>query len=180
MNYRIKLNDEDYMRFNVFYANHSRAGKRQKNILRATFLLLAVLCLVILIIAGAEHGLVVTEAIILSIVSVIWCVFIPQISEKNIRRRINRLKKDGKLPYHAEAEIEFQDDIIVERSEQGEIRVNYRDIESVYSDKDYLYIFYSVSQAIIVPYNCLGEDKERVTGYVTQKVADRISVVAIN
>ena len=180
MKYKIELNDEDYLLFNVFYANHSKAGKRQNNISRASFLLLSVLCILIFIIAGAERGLVVTEAITFSIVSVIVCVFTPQIRGKNIRRHINKLKKDGKLPYHAEAEVEFQDSVIVERSEQGEVRVNYRDIENVYSDKDYLYIFYSVTQAIIIPYHCLGEDRERVTGYVMQKVADRISMIAIN
>lgn len=180
MNYKIKLNDEDYTYFNVFYANHSKSGKRQTNISRARFPLLTVLCIMIFIIAGAERGLVVTEAIILSIVSAIWCVFTPQRREKSIRKNISKMKKDGKLPYHAEADVEFQDAMIVERSEQGEIHVNYRDIESIYSYKDYLYIFYSISQAIIIPYHCLGEDKERVTGYIMQKVADRISMVAIN
>ena len=84
----------------------------------------------------------------------------------NVRRHINKIKADGKLPYHPYAEVELQDSMIVEKSEHGEIRVNYKDIENICSDKDYLYVFYSATQALIFPYNCLGNDKDRVIEYL--------------
>lgn len=169
MKYKITLNDEDYLRFNIFYANHTKAGKRQTNMIRILCPLCAALVIMILRIAGAEDKLIVGEAIILSILTVIWCIFTPNIMERNIRKNISRLKADGKLPYHADAEIEFQDSMIVERSEQGEIHVKYKDIENIYQEKDYLYIFYNVTHAFLIPYHCLGEDKERVTEYVMKK-----------
>lgn len=173
MKYKIKLNDEDYLCFNVFYAHHSKAGKRQENKMRLLFPLSAVIAIMIFFLAGAKSGLIVTEAIGLCIVSVIWCIFTPQIMEKNIRKHIDKLKTDGKLPYHVDAEIEFQEQIIVERSEQGEIHVNYKDIENIYVEKDYLYILYSVTQGFIVPYRCLGEDREQVVEYVRERFATR-------
>lgn len=169
MKYKIELNDEDYMNFNVFYSNHTKFGKHQQNKLRILCLLGAALFIMIFVIEGVEHELLVGRTITVLIITGIWCVFTPQIMKMSIRRHISKMKKDGKLPYHAEAEVEFQDSMIVERSKQGEVHVNYRDIENVYSDKDCLYIFYSVTQAIIIPYHCLGEDRERVTEYVMSR-----------
>lgn len=80
------------------------------------------------------------------------------------------MKKDGRLPYHADSEIEFLDNMIVERTEQGESHLNYKDIENVYFENDYIHIFYSAIQAIIIPCHCLGEDKEIVVEFIKQKI----------
>ena len=169
MKYEIRINDEDYMKFSVFYHIHSKAGKRQIKKMRILFPFMSLFFIMIFVISGAKTGLIRTEAIVLTIVSVIWCIFTPNIMERNVRRNINRIKTNGKLPYHPYAEVEFQDSMIVEKSEQGEIHVNYRDIENIYSDEDYLYVFYSATQALIFPYNCLGNDKERVVEYINNK-----------
>lgn len=173
MKYKIRINDEDYLGFNIFCAHHTKSGKRQENKMRLLFPLSAVIAIIIFFLAGAKSGLIVTEAIGLCVVSVIWCIFTPQIMERNIRKHIGKLKTDGKLPYHVDAEIEFQEHMIVERSEQGEIHVNYKDIENIYVEKDYLYILYNVTQGFIVPYRCLGEDKEQVVEYVRKRVVSK-------
>ena len=169
MNYKIRLTDEDYLRFNVFYINHSKAGKRSKSMMRIAAPLFSAIIIMVFLIAGAEFGLIVTETIVLIVVSIIWCVSVPKLAEKSVRNNIRKIKSDGKLPYHVDSEIEFQDFMIVERSDQGEIRVNYNDIENIYLEKDYLYIFYSAIQAFIIPYQCLGEDKEQVIEYLMKK-----------
>lgn len=169
MRYEIRINDEDYIKFNIFYQIYTKAGKRQTNIMRISFPFMSLLYFMIFVIAGAKTRLIITEAIVLTIASVIWYIFTPNILERNVRRNINRIKANGKLPYHPYAEVELQDSMIVEKSEQGEIHVNYKDIESIYSDEDYLYVFYSATQALIFPYNCLGNDKERVVEYIKNK-----------
>ena len=169
MKYEIRINEEDYMKFNVFYQKYSKMGKRQTNTMRILFPFMALLFFMIFVIAGAKTRLIITEAIGLTIASIIWCIFTPSIMEFNVRRHINKLKADGKLPYHPYAEVELQDSMIVEKSEQGEIHVNYKDIENIYTDEDYLYVFYSATQALIFPYNCLGDDKERVVEYINNK-----------
>ena len=176
MKYRVRLNDEDYLRFNIFYLHHSKAGKRQERKLRLLCPLTAALFIMVFYIAGVDYDFLVGEAVVVFIITVIWCIFTPQIMNMHIRKHIKKLKADGKLPYHADAEIEFQDTMIVERSEQGETRINYNDIESINVEKDYLYILYSVSQGLIIPYHCLGKDKEQVVDYVMKKKGGQIHI----
>ena len=169
MKYEIRINDEDYIRFNIFYQIHTKVGKRQTNIMRILFPFMALLFFLMFVITGAKTRLIITEAIALTIASVIWCIFTPNIMERNVRRNIKRIKANGKLPFHPYAEIELQDSMMVEKSEQGEFHVKYQDIENIYSDKDCLYVFYGATQALIFPYNCLGNDKERVIEYINDK-----------
>lgn len=172
MKYTIKLNDEDYLLFNIFHAEHSKAGIRTSNMMRIRGPILALFIIFIFYIAGAEQRLLITEAVFLTVGSVIWIVSIPKIRERSIRKYINKLIAEKKTLYHADSEIEFQDSMIVERSEMGEIHVHYSDIEKIYFKQEYLYIFWGVVQGIIIPWRCLGEDKERVSEYLTEKVSE--------
>ncbi len=172
MKYKISLNEEDYLRFNIFYTYHSKSGKRALNTARMILPVLSITFIFIFFISRAEYGLILTEAICLSVFSVIWYIYVPKIIEKNIRKNITKMKADGKLPFHAESEIEFKDSVIIERSIHGETHINYKDIENIYTEKDYLYIFYSAVQAFIIPFHCLGEDRERVTEYIMSRKAD--------
>lgn len=173
MKYSILLNEEDYLRFNIFYASHTKAGKRSAAVTRLLFPLLTVVIIMAFYIAGADYGLMVTEAVLLAVVSVVWWLCTPKIIERNIRKHIQRVKKEGKLPFHGESEIEFLEEGLVEKSEQGEMRIAYADIEQVYSEKDYLYLFYGAVQAFIVPWHCLGEDRECVAAYIQERVTGR-------
>ena len=146
MKFMIHLTDEDYIRFNIFYSNHSKAGKRAVNLARIAFPVLS-----------------------LAAVSFLWFFYVPKIIEKSIRKNINKMKADGKLPFHEHAQIEFQDDKIVEKNDQEEVRVKYTDLEQIGPPNEYLSIFYSAGQAFIIPYHCLGADKEALLAYVTQK-----------
>lgn len=170
MSYKIHLNEEDYLCFNIFYAGNTKAGKRSLNLTRLLFPLLSVLVVMVFFLAGAEYGLIATEAALLAIVSVAWWIGAPRLMEKIIRKNIGRIGKEGKLPYHADADIEFRDDAIVEVSGQGELCVPYTDVEHVYFETGYLYIFYSAVQAFIIPLHCLGGDTDRVKAYLAEKI----------
>ncbi|MDE6970323.1 MAG: YcxB family protein [Eubacterium sp.] len=169
MKFMIHLTDEDYIRFNIFYSNHSKAGKRAVNLARIAFPVLSLAVLTVFFSAGAEFGKIAVNAILLTAVSFLWFFYVPKIIEKSIRKNINKMKADGKLPFHEHAQIEFQDDKIVEKNDQEEVRVKYTDIEQICPTNEYLYIFYSAVQAFIIPYHCLGADKEALLAYVTQK-----------
>lgn len=172
MKYQITVNEEDYIRFNIFHVNHSKSGKNSKIMMRLRYPILFILLLFIFYIAGVERTLIITEAVFMTVFCVIWCIFLPKIMEKSIRKQIKRMKTQGKLPYRADSEIEFQESMIVEKSEQGELHVNYRDIENIYREQEYLYIYFGVAQAFIIPCHCLGEDTERVVEYITEKRAE--------
>ncbi len=172
MKYKIDLTDDDYFRFNLFYANHSKAGKRSMKMARIVLPVLALSFLLVLFLAGARPGLLATEAVVLAVVVIVWYLRVPKIMERNIRKNIDRIKADGKLPYHAASEIAFEDTMIVEKNEMGEFHVAYSDIETIYPGEAYLYIFYGAIQAFIIPYRCLGKDTRQVVEYVLKKQAD--------
>lgn len=68
----IHLTDEDYIRFNIFYSNHSKAGKRAVNLARIAFPVLSLAVLTVFFSAGAEFGKIAVNAILLTAVSFLW------------------------------------------------------------------------------------------------------------
>lgn len=173
MKYQITLNDDDYLQFNIFYAHHSKVGKRS---VRTTQLLFAIFSIILIalmfLIFGTTSELVLPVIVVYTILSVICYFRMPKSMEKNVLKNMEHIRSDGKLPYHVRSEIEFQDSMIVERYEQGEFRLKYEDIEHIYPENDYLYIFHTALSAFVIPYRCLGADKERVIQYLMEKRAD--------
>lgn len=169
MKYQIKLNKEDYVQFNIFSFKQSKAGKFSMNLARMTCPILGLVLVVILILTGARSQLILAEAIFLAVLSVVWWFYMPRRMEKSIRKSLERLEEDGKLPFSAESELEFQDSMIVEKTEKGEIHVSYQDLERVYLEKDYFYLFYGAVEAFVIPCRCLGEDRQRVADYLMEK-----------
>lgn len=169
MKYRIILNDGDYLRFKIFHTYHSKLGKRQINKMRTMMIKLYGCVFLLFLSVEVSHYVLILYVIIAAVISVIYYFNTPKRLERSILKQVSEMKEDGKLPYHADAEIEFMESMIVHRCEQGEIHVNYRDIERIYIEQDYLYIYYNAVQAFAIPYHCLGEDKDRVIEYVTEK-----------
>ena len=172
MKYRIILNDEDYLRFRIFHTHHSKSGKNLINQFRTKILKdFAVVSFIILyfFMSDAKYNVAMMYIILLAIVYGYIYISMPKKTDRSIEKHVIQIKEDGKLPYHADAEIEFTESMIIHRSEQGENYINYRDIENVYYDQDYMYIYINAVHAFIIPYHCLGEDRERVIEYVKIK-----------
>lgn len=169
MKYHITLNDDDYLKFNIFYARHSWNGKHSVRIAQLLMPVLSVLVLLFFTLAGFKPGFILTEAACLTALSVFWVLRAPKMLEKNVRNHIERLRKNGKLPYHACSEIEFLEPMIVERYDQGVFCLNYADIEELCFEDDDIYIFYTAIQALIIPCHCLGADKNRVVEFLVEK-----------
>ena len=169
MKYRITLDQEDYLCFRIFHIYHSKLGKRQIKNARTRMIKVSIFAIGIVLMTGDPLDMIVIYTIIFGIASALYYFYAPKRIEKSIRKQVSETKADGKLPYHADAEIEFLESMIVHRSENGEFHVNYRDTERIYIEQDYLYIYYNAVQAFAIPYRCLGEDKERVIGYVIDK-----------
>lgn len=172
MKYQITLNDDDYLQYNIFYTCRTPSGKRALRTSQLFIPIFSVIFILMLLISGARPYFILTAVIFLSLLFVSSYLRTPKILEKNLRKSLKRMQKDGKLPYHARAEIEFQDTIITERYEQGEFRLKYEDIDHIYFEKDYLYIFFTAMQALVIPYRCLGAEKERVVSYLIEKRPD--------
>lgn len=169
MKYRITLNEEDYVRFRIFHFYHSKLGKRQLRSARTSMIKLSVIIILMLLTSDVQLDWIVFYTIMWTIGSVFFYFYAPKKMEKNIRRQVSMTKEDGKLPFSGDTEIEFLESMIVQRSEHGESHVTYSDIERIYIDQEYLYIYINAVQASVIPYRCLGEDKKRLIKYVMDK-----------
>ena len=171
MTYHIQLSDEDYLRFNMFHVRCSPMGRRQVRKLRVLY---PVVCAVttavlFLIMRVREPAVMALELAVMAAVAVILCVRVPRDLEKNVERNIRRMKMDGKLPYDADSEVELDETGIVSRTDRGETRIGYKDVEGIYSESDYLYIYFGAVQALIFPARCLGGEKENVTAFLRER-----------
>ena len=174
MKYIITLNEEDYVRFRIFHLYHSTLGKRQLHSARTIAFKLSAIILLLLLIMDVQLDRIVIYAIMWGIISVAFYFYAPKRLEKNIRKQVGITKEDGKLPFSGDTEIEFLESMIVQRNEHGESHVNYSDIERVYIEQEYLYIYSNAVQAAVIPYRCLGEDKKQVIKFVMENMKDKL------
>ncbi|KAI4446846.1 hypothetical protein C823_001364 [Eubacterium plexicaudatum ASF492] len=86
MKYQIELNDEDYLRFNIFYATHSKVGQHNVKMARLAFPLVCVLAVVIFMMAGAATTFIIAEGVVLAAASVCWQFYLPKMMEKSVKK----------------------------------------------------------------------------------------------
>lgn len=169
MKINVNVNENDFIIFNEYYMKNSNQGKRStllsRLLLPAVFLVIIMICLV----AKADFTVIILEVIIFSITTVVWELKIPAFIRNNIKRNIETVKNDGKLPYHENAEFEFNDEAIIETTPNSVLKIKYSDVLSVKSTDEYIYIFFGATQAFIIPRRCIGNEydlekflKERV------------------
>lgn len=169
MKINVSVTENDFIIFNEYYMKNSSQGKRStllsRLLLPAVFLVIIMICLV----AKADFTVIILEVIIFSITTVVWELKIPSFIRNNIKRNIETVKNDGKLPYHENAEFEFNDEAIIETTTNSVLKIKYSDVLSVKSTDEYIYIFFGATQAFIIPRRCIGNEydleeflKERV------------------
>ena len=79
-----------------------------------------------------------------------------------MKRNINRLKKQGKLPYSPSYVIEFNGSGIISWDETSKTERSYDSIQSVaiYKNK-YVFIYTSLLSGFIIPFSAFASDGER-------------------
>lgn len=153
------LSDNDYFEYNVFHAFNSPFGK--KNALIARFLFP-----VLFIMIGLILGFLMTDdiatwcfPILFGLVAVYWLIFFKRFMTKQIKKNMNRVKKTGKLPYHKEITISFEDDLIIQTTQNGEAKTKYSAIERIAISKNAIYIYINAVQAILIPFTVFPDNK---------------------
>ena len=174
MKYKITLNEEDYVRLRIFHFYHSTLGKRQLHNARTIAFKVSAIILLLLLIMDVQLDSIVIFTITWGIISVAFYFYAPKRLERNIRRQVGMMKQDGKLPFIGDTEIEFLESMIVQRNEHGESHVNYSEVERIYIEQEYLYIYSNAVQAAVIPYRCLGEDKKQVINFVMENMKDKL------
>lgn len=170
MKYHIELDDEDYIEFNTFLTYNTKAG--QAAITRGRFLGLAISALVMLIlfVAQADKFLIIVEACMLAVFSIAVYVLYPKSVKKMLRKRIMKMKEEGKLAYVPESDLDFREDEIFEVRPDGERHIKYDSVMSVEETEQYVYVRLGVQEALVLPKRCLGNSAGDLVEFLKTKV----------
>ena len=165
-----KLTDEDYIEFNEFHQLiHSEIGKRNLFFLRLIGPMISILAMIIFILARAEVMLIIGEAIVLFIFSVVDILLAKKIMKRGIRKTILKMKEKEGLPFAEETTLNFTEDQIIEITKGQEVKVDYKKVEDVCETEKAFYVYMSSVQAIIIPKRVLDQDKEKKLRQILSK-----------
>ena len=176
MRFKINTTEEDYINFNIFAGRHTAVGKRGFMTGRLLTAFISVFALILIWIFTEDIWFVLIEGVVLGIVSAIWFAIYPKIYKRSIRKNMERMKKDGKLPYHEEEELDFGDEEIIGTTEREVIRRRYDEIPRIDVTDEYMFIWIDSARAWPVPMRCLGDRSAELMELLKEKVGDRIKV----
>lgn len=168
----ITLTEEDYLAFNNFHSLESAAGKKVIRNSRIVFaaVMAALMALFILMVGWTTFS--VTYAVLLGLFTVVYTLLFKRILKRNIRAQINRLKKTGKLPFEAAAELEFHEEKIVEITANKRVEQSYDALERIcIAGSQYIYLYHSSVNAYIIPVPQLEAqlDRDAFIDFLAQK-----------
>jgi hypothetical protein len=160
--FKISLNDDDFILFNQYHFLNSTLGKRTLLTLRFIIPFICFILVVIFFIAGSDLLFTIIEAILLTISSILWVSDSKKLILNSIKIRIKKLKKEGRLPYSNEGILKFDDESIHEITPSTENKTNYSLIEKIALTEKAIYIYFSSVQAYILPVTVFSEETEKL------------------
>ena len=160
--FKTTLDDDDYLLFNQYHLLNSPTGKKSLIFFRFIIPFICLVFVVIFFIAGVDFQLILIEAIVMTILSIIWVGFSKKMILISMNRRIKKMKKEGRLPYSNEATLMFDDEIIHEITPNTEIKTKYSLIEKIAVTEKAIYIYFSFVQAYILPVTAFSNEMEKI------------------
>lgn len=152
----VRMDDKDYLDFNIFSAMKAPSGKAQ---MTKTRVLMAVMFLIPIGLYAINKD--VTGMVSLSLIGLVFQLLLNPMTKLSVKSTLKTMKKKGKMPYTPECVMEFYDDYFVEITPETRNEVKYSMIErvSVIEDKA-IYIHVNTIMAYIVPRSCFYRDEE--------------------
>jgi len=111
---------------------------------------------------NSDFQLILIEAILMTMISLLWIVYSKKIILKSVKISIKKIKKDGRLPYSNEAILKFDDECIYEITPNTENKTKYSLVEKITVTEKAIYIYFSSVQAYIVPVTVFSEEMEKL------------------
>ena len=168
----IRLTDEDYLNYNIFWMLRSPYGKKEIVKFRLLFTaVLGILCFLFLLSGGFS------KESLLGVVPYLIAFLLVQaltnaIFTWSLKRQIKSLKKKGKMGYSPTSEMVFFEDSFTETTPDKRIEEKYTSIEriSILSDK-VIYIHVNNVMSYIVPMSCFSsrEEGDAFLGFLKEK-----------
>lgn len=156
------MTKEEYIEFNEYHLTHSNEGKKMFKMLHLLTPIIS-LCIISIYYVITDNLLVVSiTAIILALITLLFSLNIKKIIFKSLKKNINNLEKNGKLPFSNESTIILDDDFIREKTSLTESNIKFESIEKIVESKNALYIYIGAIQAIVIPYRSFTSNEEKI------------------
>ena len=160
--FKITLDDNDYLLFNHYHIFNSRSGKKSLIFYRFIIRYICLMIIFIFWIVGSDFELIIIEAILMAIISIWWIIYGKKSILKSINKRIIKVKKEGRLPYSNESILKFDEEKIHEITPNTENIMKYSLIEKIAVTEKAVYIYFGALQAYILPVKAFTDEMEKL------------------
>ncbi len=158
--FKITLDDDDFLLFNQYNLFNSTIGKKNLMVFRLIIPFIALMFAVVIFLVTLDFQLFLIEAIVMTILSILWIGFSKKMLLISLNKNIKKMKKEGKLLYTNEAVIKFDDEIIHEISPNTELKLKYQMVEKIAVTEKAIYIYFG-SQAFVLPVTAFSDDTQK-------------------
>ncbi len=169
MKFHVSVTDEDYVAFHLDCFRHAPGAKKAMLAGRLGGLIVSAVLLLAMLALRVPELVLIAETVLLAIFSVVSFFRYPSLREKSVRRQIERYRKEGRLPYDPEADIEFTDTEMIATTEKSMRQVAYGDLIRIVETPFRLYLYDSPLRAYILPLRCLGDEKDALLALLKEK-----------
>ena len=152
--FKFTISEGDYIEFNRFHMKNHPTAKRSNKII---YVFLGIVMLIMAaFVSYREEGFHVVGFVVVSAISAA-CVgsmllFENPFNKVLIKFQIAMMKKSGKLPFNSDVEMIFDEDSLIEISDETETKSKYSNIERIFKNPNgYIYIYINSLQAQILP-----------------------------
>ena len=169
--FQIDLTDKDYLCFNRHHLYHSKPGRSFRTKMKVIVPVIFALFLLLFWILELPASFIWTEAVLLAILTVLWFCFFRKFMQMLLKKQVKNMKKAGRLPYQRQTTLVFDEEEIVETSDQSEFRNQYDAIEKVCNGSCGLYLYLNAVQAFLIPDRAFAgpEEKQALLEFLRRK-----------
>lgn len=153
--FNVNVDDKDYLDYNKFWMLRSHYGKKQMTTLRITIAVFYIIFILFILYSGKFTLNSFISIIPMTILGVLFEVFLPQLNAFFLKGHLKSLKKKGKMAYSPFSVIEFYEDVFVVTTPENKTEQKYSSIEriSIVSNK-MIYLHINNLMAGILPFAC--------------------------
>ncbi len=169
--FTIHLEEDDYIQFNLYHYFNSPSNKKTILLTNLLMPLISILFIASLIMNKSDLLLIIINVILLSFASLFWFLIRKKIVLYTITRRIQGMKKDGKLPFNSTSTIKFEEELIYETNPRSESKILYSSIEKVIETNTAIYLYISSVQSLLLPKNVFLDEiqKANFLAFINEK-----------
>lgn len=172
MSFEFNVNDDDYLKFNLYCMQSLPQWKTNILKYRLCLPLIYIAICIMLIVGDCNSELLTICGILCSIVSIIWIIAAPKIYYNVIKKTILKQLNSDQTLYSKQGTIILDDNQISCHTERTDLSHNYSSIEKIVLSDNDIYIFTSSVTAIILSKDTLSHiDRDQLNEFLKTKIA---------